>query len=158
MKFNVFHRDSRFFPYVFRKQETFIIKDTMIKKFETGNANWDPVINCNDSIINDYLVADITGPEKLTCLLTNDSYTQLNISLRGMSYNAADFQYAAHQLGYYDDSITIGNTKYNAVSLCKGAPDGTYNYIDSTYMFINFQQGILKFIINDTLIYQRVLH
>ena len=151
IKFNVYHRDNRSSPYVYRKSESFIIKDTVIKKIEMKNF---VTYNCNQFMYNDYLVADITGPESLTCELDNGAITQLIINLQNIEFEVADIQYKATQANW-NDSLTIGGQKYYNVKNFTGVSP---NAIDSTYCFYNLQYGMLKFIINDTLIYQRKLH
>lgn len=81
LNFRVYRRPDRSMPYSYIKTESFMIKDTMIKKFKTGNI-FKTLSDCNKFSLNDYLVADITGPEPLTCLLTNDPNTNLQIQIQ----------------------------------------------------------------------------
>jgi len=153
IKFKVYHKDkANGGKYAYLRDEGFFIKDTGIQKVQELNTNKDA--NCNDWMINDYLIADIKGPESLTCKLTNGSYTDLVINLKYREFNGADFQYQSHQFDW-DDSLVIGGTKYYDIKLCKGV-DSYSKYIDSTYMFYNLKYGMLKFIVNDTLIYMRM--
>ncbi len=156
IKFNVYHRNDRSSPYVYRRSETFMVKDTGIQKVTQPNAYTN--LNCNELMIGDYLVADITGPESLTCELDYLAYTDLLITLQGENFGVGDIQYQAHQVNW-NDSLVIGGQKFYSVKNFQGIEIGTNNYyVDSTYCFYNLQYGMLKFIINDTLIYQRTLH
>jgi len=154
-KFKVYHRKDRNSPYVYRRDESFFIKDTMIKKIEEANIHTQQ--NCNQWMTSDYLVADITGPESMTCELSNGGLTTLIIDWRGKELKVADIQYQAHQVAW-NDSITIGDQTFYDVKDFEGGTPGTGQYIDSTYIFYNLQYGILKYIVNDTLIYVRNIH
>ena len=106
----------------------------------------------------DYLVADINGPESLSCELSNDANTELSINLQSIIFGIYDFQYQSNQVNW-DDILTIGGQKYYQVKNFQGVNYASNNqYIDSTFCFYNLQYGMLKFIINDTLIYQRIIH
>jgi len=155
MKFNVFHRNNRSSPYVFRNEENYIVKDTIIKKFLKGNNYSD---NCNDFMYSDYLTADIYGPGKdnITCALTNSIITSLIIGFKYKTFTMDADIYLSHQYGWYD-SLIIGSQKYRNINIWKGLDNAGY-YTDSTYVLYNQQYGPLKFIVNDTLIYQRTLH
>jgi len=150
-KFKVYHRKDRNSPYVYRRDESFFIKDTMIKRIQETNIHSQ---NCNQWMTSDYLAADITGPESMTCELSNGS--RLLIILRKKYFGIIDFAFQAQQFNW-DDSIAIGGQTYYDIKNFRGDDNGI-NYIDSTYCFYNLQYGMLKFIINDTLLYQRSLH
>lgn len=152
MIFKVCYRADRSSNYVYRKDENFIIKDTILKKIQTWNTQ---TYNCNDQMIIHTLFADITGPESFTCQLSSDGV--FGIGLRGKTFNKSSDQYLNHQ-SEWDDSLFIGGKEYYSVTRCKGLNPGQPSYTDSSYMFYNQEYGILKFIINDTLIYQRYLH
>ena len=155
LKFKVYHRNDRSSPYVYRRAETFFIKDTAIKRIEQDNIFTN---NCNEFMYSDFLVAQITGPEPLTCQLDNLSITDLLITLNNKQFEIGADQYSDH-LDSWHDSLTIGGQQYYSVKNFGGIDIGSnYYYVDSTYCFYNLQYGMLKFIINDTLIYQRWLH
>jgi len=157
LKFKVYHRNDRNSGYIYQRDETYTIKDTVIKPFQVVNIFRDDNHDCNEFMTSDYLVADMAGPQKMTCELDNLSYTTLHITFRGKDLGVGDIQYKSH-ITNWNDSLTIGGEKYYNVKNFQGVNSGSNYYIDSTYCFYNLQYGIVKFIINDTLIYERNLH
>src|ERR1017187_263943 len=61
LKFKVYRRVNRSSPYVYLREETFMIKDTGIQKILLPNTY--TAFNCNEQMLCEYLMADITGPE-----------------------------------------------------------------------------------------------
>lgn len=67
--------------------------------------------------------------------------------------------FLAHNNLGWADSLNIGGHKYFKINICRGIENENGNaYTDSTNIFYNLQYGMLKFIVNDTLIYIRNLH
>jgi hypothetical protein len=156
LRFKVYHKDkSNGGKYVYLRNEGFFIKDTSIQKIVEYNIFTD--LNCNDLMISDELAADIIGPEKFVCRLSNRIITELIIQFNQKQFSQGADQFNSHQFDW-DDSLTIEGGKYYNIKRCKGISQGSHDYIDSTYMYYNLKYGMLKFIINDTLVYQRNLH
>jgi hypothetical protein len=152
LNFRIYFKDkANGGKYIFRKEESFVIQDTLIEKRK--EKNYFKSIHCNEWIINDYLIAKITGPELLEMELTSKSITTLAIRFKDKNFEVGDFQYNSHQSDW-DDSLRIEGKKYYDISRWKGV-SFLGSYLDSTYCYHNLDYGILKFIINDTLIYQR---
>ena len=153
MKFKMYYRANRNSNYVYRRSENFVNKDTMLKKIQVMNTYTS--FNCNDYMTVHYMVANIIGPETLSCQLTDQN--DFEVGLRGTAFNKGAAAYQSHQNEWLD-SMNIGEKEYYSITYTRGVIPGTGYYTDSTYMFYNQQYGFLKFIVNDTLIYFRSLH
>jgi hypothetical protein len=155
IKFKVYLKDKiNGGKYIFLRDEGFLIKDTIVDKITEKNKFRD--LNCNEWMINDHLKAEIDGPELLSISIDNSSITEFIVQLNNKTFKGGADQFLSHQFDW-NDSLTILGQKYYDIKRCKGVDPDNY-YVDSTYYYYNLQNGLLKFVINDTLIYQRNLH
>jgi hypothetical protein len=155
LKFKVYRKDkANGGKYIYLRDEHFYIKDTVIEKITTKNI-W-PDFNCNELMINDYLTAEITGSEPFKIKIDNNSITWLIIELQNKKFAEGVNQYLTKKYDW-QDSIKINGFTFYDIKRCKGLDPFSNDYRDSTYSFYNLKYGPIKFIINDTLIYHRII-
>jgi len=158
IKYRVYFKDkSQRSKYIYRNDAVFIMHDSSTIKVNVKNN--DPDGNCNNYFIDNNRMINFTGPEKLRIQLDAEPLTDFDIFIRDRDFGIGTDQFNYHKVGWYDN-IKIGGNNYQQVKYFIGLQVGgdISTYIDSTYCFYNLQYGILKMVINDTLIYERKLH
>jgi hypothetical protein len=155
LKFKVYRKDkANNGKYIYLRDEHFYIKDTLIEKVTEKNKYLN--LNCNELMITDYLTAETLGPEPLKFKLDNYSITELIIELQNRKFTIAADQFLSRKFDW-QDSININGFTFYDIKRFPGVDPFSNDYKDSTYSFYNLKYGPIKFIINDTMIYHRII-
>lgn len=124
---------------------------------------WEDIFNssCDKRVYTNPVQVKFQGPDSLLCLLTPEgSFDILKIFFRDKEFQFDSWTYNAPGNSFYNE-LQIGQKLYSSVNSEIGFDIGTYGeaggYVDSTTVFHNYDYGMLKFIINDTLVYERDL-
>jgi hypothetical protein len=142
--------------YVYLRNERYIATDTgTVIGYED-----DPNSVCPDFMwILHEEILNFNGPDPMWSKIVPAGYFDLlHIQFKKKYFHVYNFAY--NKPGKWKKSqYYIGNSLCKDVNLFTGTEDiGGSGYTDSTYCFYNLQNGILKFIINDTTVYIRQLN
>lgn len=143
--------------YVPIGEETYIATDSAMESVTDADESATGVY-CNDIIHLDRVFINFSGPSELKCgLRPRRDDDILDIFFRGEEFRTENIYSGENAWAHKE--MTIGGKVYKDVNLFTGRRDWFYNqYVDSTVVFYNYDYGILRFILNDTLVYERDPH
>jgi hypothetical protein len=142
--------------YILLRKEHFIATDTTTVIGYADNSN--SVCRDKRSILHEQ-VLNFKGSDQMWSKITPQGYFDwIWIYFKRNYFRISNDAYNAHNEWWRDQYFVTGTTFRN-VKLIAGGPNSENGsgYIDSTYCFYNNTYGIIRFIINDTTVYNRYL-
>jgi hypothetical protein len=112
---------------------------------------------CDYKVISHRLVQQFSGSQPIKCQLIPDGpFDDLQFIFLKKDFRMPNIRYNNPNSFFYE-KLSIGSKQYLNVNYCAGYDSYPTGYKDSTMCFYNDDYGILKFIVNDALVYERFL-
>jgi hypothetical protein len=145
--------------YVYLGEENFIAgtQDTQEVIYYRNNHTY----KCDTKVLSYPIAQGFSGGQSLKCQLVPDGlFDDLQILFAKKDFRMDNLVYN-NPNSFFHEKLVIGGKEYSNVNYCAGYDVGSYPeagaYKDSTIAFYNDDYGLLRFIINDVLVYEREL-